>query len=212
MKTQTKIILFLAVAAICSCTILPANAQFSFGARVGANLATEPAVGLYHQTLARPYFGIFSNYQFSGPIAFHLGLNYSGEGANYKDLGTDETFKIRHSFLTIPFLIQYRFGFGGYIEAGPQFGILLSAKEKYNDEESVDAKSYYKGTDFSAGVGLGYDLQKGALKGLGINVRYMRGLTNINKTDVGDNTDIKSRVLSIGLAYTFKSHAVSNKK
>jgi len=40
----------------------------------------------------------------------------------------------------------------------------------------------------------------------------MRGLTQLNKTDIGDNTDIRSRVLSIGLAYTVKNHPASNKK
>ena len=212
MKTQSKTSLLLILVVCCSCAVLPVSAQLAFGARAGANLATEPAQGLYHQFLARPYFGIFANYKFKIPVALQVGVNYSGEGANYKDLGTDETFKIRHSFLTIPVLVQYRFGFGGYIEAGPQFGLLLSAREKYNDEASTDAKQYYKGTDVSAGIGLGYDLGKGGLQGLGFNVRYMRGLTKLNKTDVGDNSDIKSRVLSIGVTYTIRGHKNTNKK
>ncbi|MDB5158797.1 MAG: hypothetical protein JWR50_3504 [Mucilaginibacter sp.] len=179
-----------------------AHAQFTVGARAGANLATEPVPDLYHVFLARPYAGLFGQYSFSG-VGVQVGVNYSGEGANYKDLSTNDVFHIRQSFLTIPVLVSYKFGFGGYIEAGPQFGFLLSAKEQDGTDPYMDTKKYYKGTDVSAGLGLGYDFKpSSALKGFGFNVRYMRGLTNLNKDVVGTSTDgIKSRVLSIGLTY-----------
>ncbi|TSJ43252.1 PorT family protein [Mucilaginibacter corticis] len=178
-----------------------AHAQFTVGARAGANFATEPVPDLYHVFLARPYAGLFGQYNFSG-LGIQLGVNYSGEGANYRDLSTEDIYHIRHSFLTIPVLVSYKFGFGGYIEAGPQFGLLLSAKEQDGGDPYMDTKQYYKGTDVSAGGGFGYDFKEtSALKGFGLSIRYMRGLTNFNKEVVGNNVGIKSRVLSAGLTY-----------
>lgn len=193
-----------------SLAILPANAQFSVGARAGANLATEPVPDLYHVFLARPYFGLFGQYNVSTHFALQLGLNYSGEGANYKDEGTGDAYQVRHAFLTIPLMVQYKFSFGGYIEAGPQFGILLSAKERMDDEPFADSKQYYKGTDFGAGVGVGYEFSHKTLRGFGFSARYMRGISAINKVDVV-GSDIKTRVLSIGLTYRFIGNG-SNKK
>jgi hypothetical protein len=211
MKKQFNKVLFTAIFCLSLFSVLSARAQFSAGVRAGANLATEPVNGYYHVFLARPYVGVFGQYNFSA-VGLQVGANYSGEGANYKDLSTGDVFHIRQAFLTVPVLVSYKFGFGGYIEAGPQFGFLLSASEKDNGDASIDTKSYYKGTDVSAGVGLGYDF-KGAVHGVGINVRYMRGVTNLNKAAVDDDNDgIKSRVLSIGLTYKFMTNTASAKK
>ena len=200
MKKQIKIIIFTSFICVSLFSTLAVRAQISFGARAGANFATEPVPNLYHVFLARPYFGIFTQYNLGSPFALQLGLNYSGEGANYKDLSSGDTFQIRHAFLTIPLFAQYKFSFGGYIEAGPQFGFLLSARERTNNDAFVDSKAYYKGTDVSAGVGLGYEFKSKSLSGLGLSARYVRGLTELNKVVV-DGVSLKSRVLSIGLTY-----------
>jgi len=202
MKNQLKNLLFVTIVSLALLVTKTAHAQVTFGARAGANLATEPVPNLYHVFLARPYAGVFAQFNIIAPFALQLGANYSGEGANYKDLATNDTYQIRHSFLTIPLLAQYQFPFGGYIAAGPQFGFLLSASAKTNNDAAIDSKSYYKGTDFGASVGIGYEFSGKTLTGFGFNIRYMRGLTNINK-DNGDVTadNVKTRVLSIGVTY-----------
>jgi hypothetical protein len=211
MKTPTKTILSTSLICFCLLITLSARAQFSVGARAGANLATEEPADYYHVFLARPYAGIFAQYQLGSPVSLQLGLNYSGEGVNLKDLSTNDIYHARQSYLTVPFLIQYKFAFGGYIEAGPQVGFLLSANEKFNSEASVDTKDFYKSTEFSGGLGLGYEISQGSLTGFGINVRYMRGISAINKTDAGDE-NVKNRVLSIGLTYRLISPESGNKK
>jgi hypothetical protein len=205
MKKLFKAILFALSICLFTCVTKTANAQFSAGARAGANFATEPANGLYHVFLARPYVGIFGQYQLAAPLGLQLGVNYSGEGANYKDEQSGDTYQIRHAFLTIPLMLQYEFSFGGYIEAGAQYGFLLSAKERANSDAFADSKQYYKGTDASAGVGLGYEFKGNALAGFGLSARYMRGLTAFNKYPLEDGSNVKSRVLSVGLTYRFES-------
>ena len=126
---------------------MPASAQFSAGIGAGANLATQPTPDFQHEFLALPYGGIFARYQLHIPIAFQLGVDYSGEGVNLKDLGTSETVHSRLDYLAVPLFAQYHFPFGGYVELGPQFGFLLSAKESADgpdNVENLDTKSFYK--------------------------------------------------------------------
>jgi outer membrane immunogenic protein len=203
MTKQIKTLI--AAAMICSSLFSStlAHAQLSVGARAGINFATEPIPDYYHVFLARPQFGIFGQYNFHSPLAVQVGLTYSGEGANYRDDASGDTYHVRHAFLNIPLWIQYKLPVGFYIEAGPQFGLLLSGKESDNSGEYTDTKKYYKGTDFGAGIGLGYEFPKNALKGFGLNVRYIRGLSAINKDPIAGN-DIKTRVLGVGLTYRFK--------
>ena len=203
MKKQIKTLI--AAAMICSSLFVSTlvHAQLSVGARAGINFATEPYPAFYHVFLARPQFGIFGQYNFHSPFAVQLGLTYSGEGANYRDNQSGDTYHVRHAFLNIPLWLQYKLPVGLYFEAGPQFGLLLSGKESVNDGQYIDTKSYYKGTDFGAGIGIGYEFSKNALKGFGLNVRYIRGLSAINKDPI-EGYNIKTRVLGVGLTYRFE--------
>jgi len=178
---------------------MPASAQFSAGIGAGANLATQPATGFQHEFLALPYGGIFGRYQLPVPIAIQLGVDYSGEGVNLKDLSTSDFVHSRLSYLTVPLFAQYHFSFGGYVELGPQFGFLLSAKESADGENNIDTKEFYKSTDISGGIGLGYEFKNG----LGIGARYLRSFSSIEKGDdeETDSESLKNRILSIGLTY-----------
>ena len=131
------------------------------------------------------------------------GANYSGQGTNLKDLGTGDTYQIRTSYFTVPVLLQFRFHFGGYIEAGTQFAYLLSASESQNNGSSSDIKPTYNGTDLDWGGGIGYEFSHASKHGFGINARYMRGLSALNKNPSLTGIDVKNRTLSIGLTYRF---------
>ena len=111
MKKLVKTIFFTCIVCITVSLSQSAKAQFSAGARAGVNFATEPALDIYHVFLARPYAGVYGQYQLGIPFSIQVGANYSGEGANYKDLSTGDTYQIRHSFLTVPLLAQYKFHF-----------------------------------------------------------------------------------------------------
>ncbi|MDR3714624.1 MAG: porin family protein [Puia sp.] len=195
-KMSIQKILFISCVCLFSLAALPAAAQFSAGVAAGINFATQPTSEYYHQTLVRPYGGLYAQYKLKIPIDFRVGLNYSGEGVKLKDEGTGDTYNSSLSYLNIPVFVQYRFSFGGYVEAGVQPGILLSAKEKDNGGASFDTKQYYKSSDFGAGVGVGYECKGG----LGFNARYIRGLAAVNKAGTSTE-DLKNRMLSIGLTY-----------
>ncbi len=84
-----------------------------------------------------------------------------------------------------------------YVEAGPQFGFLVSAKSKFNNG-SVDVKDATKGFDFGLGLGAGYYFTPN----IGVNLRYVAGLTDIVKDRIGGDS-AKNGVFQAGLSYKF---------
>jgi hypothetical protein len=92
-------------------------------------------------------------------------------------------------------MVQYRLVPEFYLEAGPQFGFLTSAKLKTGNLE-LDVKDQYKSVDFGLGFGLGYQFPIG----VGIGARYMFGLSNA--FDLGEIVH-KNSVAQVGVFYTF---------
>lgn len=118
-------------------------------------------------------------------------IYYSAEGAKLKSNDT----KINLGFLNVPVLVQYMFDNGFRIEAGPQIGFLLNAKNKVNST-STDVKDGYNSTNFSIPVGLGYL----TTTGLGFDARYNFGLSDISKSSA---SKVHSNVFQFGIFYQF---------
>ncbi len=92
---------------------------------------------------------------------------------------------------------------GFSLEAGPQVGLLLSAKEEYDwdgDTGEVDIKEHLKGIDFGVNFGLGYKLDNG----VNFGARYNLGLSdaNDNAEFLGDST-YKNNVFQFSVGYFF---------
>ena len=105
------------------------------------------------------------------------------------------------NYLSVPILVKYAIQSSGFsVSAGPQIGLLLSAK--YGD---TDIKSNLKGTDFSGVIGVEYALPMGII----FSARYQIGFANVGKSsttsgsgysyNVSDN--IKNNALSITVGY-----------
>lgn len=89
------------------------------------------------------------------------------------------------------------------LQAGPQIGFLLSAKGKteasamgLSIEEEEDVKDEFKGLDFGLNFGAGYELENG----LGFDVRYNLGLSNISDYDDANGGN---GVFQITVGYAF---------
>lgn len=90
------------------------------------------------------------------------------------------------------------------LEAGPQIGFLTSAKtstklDGYSQTFDEDAKKYFESVDFGLNFGAGYDFTKNVSAG----VRYNLGLSNILKTEPGDNSESQNSVFSLSVGYKF---------
>ena len=82
---------------------------------------------------------------------------------------------------------------GFSLEAGPQIGFLLSAK---NDK--TDVKDSFNTVDFGVNFGLGYKLDNG----LNFGARYNLGLSDINNIDNSSNKN-RIGVFQLSVGYFF---------
>ena len=131
-------------------------------------------------------------------VAKHLALQpeiqYSAQGAKYSDNNGDN--KINLNYINVPVLLQYMWDNGFRLQAGPQAGILVSAKSDINDNK-VDIKNNYKPLDLGLSFGASYIHPS---TGVGIDARYNLGLSNINENTASKSTN---RGVQVSLFYIF---------
>jgi hypothetical protein len=124
---------------------------------------------------------------FTGSMGIQPELFYSSVGAKWPDSGSGvET--IKTDYLTLPVFFRYNITDNFHLLAGPQFGILMSAKGTDNSG-TQDIKSSLKSSDFSGVIGAGLDFGP-----INAGLRYNFGLSDINATGGGT---IKNNVFQI---------------
>ncbi|RRQ46268.1 PorT family protein [Chryseobacterium sp. SC28] len=169
------------------------NAQTKFGLKAGGNLSSvsntednESKFGFYG--------GAFANMPLSASFNIQPELIYSGKGVSFDGAGDP---RLNLDYISVPVFFQYEATPQFYLEAGPEFSFLISAKTKY-DGASVDVKDSINGFDLGIGLGAGYNFTAS----FGANIRYVAGVTDILK----DNEDdaYTNGVLQLGLTYTFQ--------
>lgn len=178
-------------------TFAAAKAQSTFGVKAGLNVANIGGQDVDNNK-ARIAFhgGVYGNFGLADKLSIQPELVYSSQGVIFDYVGEDS--KTRLNYLNIPVMFQYQIVEGFYAQAGPQFGFLMSAKNKYG-KVTTDIKNDRKKFDFGIGVGAGYKFPKTPL---GIDARYNIGLSKLD-----ENNDLKryNRVFQIGLFYQLGS-------
>jgi hypothetical protein len=171
-----------------------AFAQLSGGIRAGLNFSNESAksddldlddtgdmkVGMQ--------LGLYLVGNLSEKIALQPELVFSSFGSKDDDGST------KLSYISIPVLLRYNINEMINIHAGPQFGILASAK--YEDE---DIKDFYNGLDLGAALGVGLDFGK-----VNAGLRYYFSLGNTADTDAIGVDDLKAKNTAIQLVVGYK--------
>ncbi|MFV8347125.1 porin family protein [Flavobacterium sp. ZB4P13] len=180
---------FLLLAVVTVLGFANVNAQeIKFGAKGGLNFASisgDNTKGIGAVTSFN--FGVLSEIPISDKFSFQPELMYSGQGYSFNDN------TIALSYLNIPLMGKYYLTKGLSVEAGPQIGFLLSAKN-----EKTDVKDSFNTFDFGVNFGLGYKLDNG----LNFGVRYNLGLTDINNLDNYSGKN-KNGVLQLSVGYFF---------
>lgn len=140
------------------------------------------------------HFGLIGHIHRSDYFAIQPEIIFSMQGAKYSAGGLD--YKTNLNYINIPVMFQYMFENGFRLEAGPQLGILVSAKNIVNDTDN-NIKDQVKTFDFGVGLGVSY---VHVSSGFGVDARYNIGLSNIN-----DNGTEKLRNAGIqfGVFYLF---------
>ncbi|SRX55810.1 porin family protein [Aequorivita sp. CIP111184] len=208
-----KILLFATFAAF---TFTTANAQseFRIGFKGGVNFSS---VG-----------GDFTD-NYDGRTSFHIGglveipisekfaiqpeLLYSSQGAKseYDNSFGDSLVigkeKLKLDYINIPIMAKYYIINGLSVEAGPQFGFLISAKNEYevsgfrgDESGDDDVKDFYNSLDIAIGIGASYRLNNGVF----FSLRFNKGITKVNE-DL-DYSVIEEGDPIPGFDYSYKQH------
>ena len=160
------------------------------GIKVGFNVASlNVEDGVDYNSIVSAHAGGLVHIHVSPHFALQPELFLSGQGG---ERGND---KVRLYYLNLPVLFQYLVGNGFRLHTGPQLGMLLSAKEKVGNVE-YDIKDVLNTVDFGWEFGAGYQFPG---SGLGIDVRYTLGITDITE----GSSDFQNRVFAVGLFYQF---------
>ena len=174
---------------------LHSNAQAKLSLQGGLNLADLKASGggmsLTYGTRTSVNFGLNADFDGSDKFNLRSGLLYNGFGAK-SDGGV-----LKLDYLIVPVLARFKIAEGFYGLAGPQIGLLISAKSKYEDE-TVDAKEGFKGSNISALIGAEYKFSDK----FSLSAGYNAGLTNIAKDTDGDGK-LTTNGFSVNFGFSF---------
>lgn len=191
-----KVVLVLAIIAVG----FGAQAQVKFGVKAGLNgynFSGDEADDLNTETKIGFNVGGLVNVPISEKFSFQPEVVFSTEGAKISE--GDDRINFNLNYINIPLLAQFNSASGFYAEAGPQIGLLMSAKTDSKIggvSADEDIKDQLKGTNFSVAIGAGYKLASG----LGFGARYNFGLSNISDDET---SDIKVGGFQVGISFTF---------
>ena len=151
--------------------------------------------------------GVFMNAPLAESFSIQPEVLYSQYGSKAESGNTSTSLKF--DYITVPVMFQYNATPEFYLEAGPEFGFLVSAKSKNtvsngngsgSDTNELN-KDNFNGFNFGLGLGLGFDITKN----FGVNARYTAGFSDVTKPESDPSTDAKNRNnnFQVGLSYKF---------
>jgi hypothetical protein len=163
-----------------------ANAQHvNIGVKGGLNAYSIANGSVFDNDLELGFhLGLIGHVHLTDPIALQPELVFSMQGSKNTDL----------NYVNIPLMVQYMYNNGFRIQAGPQLGVLVSAKSKINNVQT-DVKGDYESIDLALGAGISY---VNPATDFGVDIRYNHGLTNISKSDMAA---IYNRGFQLGVFY-----------
>lgn len=209
------------------------SSPVTFGVKAGFNATTlshpdwqDESVQYDGNQKIKPGFnaGVFVNIPVAEKFSIQPELLFSQMGSKSKDTYTysdgfygfktelDDKFTL--NYIVLPLMVQYNILPQLYVEAGPEFGLLLGAKSKgetttteISGSKSVTTtKSYsnkppmelYNKFNFGIGIGAGYYFTQN----LAATARFTAGITDIRNNNSGGA--VRNNAFQVGLAYKFK--------
>ena len=171
--------------------------------------------------------GVFANFPLSSKFTIQPELLYTQYGNKTTFTTTNQntpgytvsgknTGSTSLDYIALPVMFQYKATPQFYLEAGPEFGLLINAKNKYDlnvtytptsgpvtttsTSGTSDVKDNINSFNLGLGAGAGYYFTPN----IGITARYVAGVTKINKYHIANSSDnVINSVFQVGLAYKF---------
>ena len=194
---KTKLVTFLVAVLV----MQAASAQFRIGAKAGANIVKVDGVSFKDQFRYGYHLGGFTEIFLAkdkklslqpevlfNQYATSLDSNYK---TLYQNVINSNQSKVKLNYLSFPILLNYKLIGPVYLQAGPQFSILMDQSRTLL-QNGGDA---FKKGDFSMIGGVQVRISKIYLTG-----RYVIGLNNINDIDNKDEWKSQAIQLSVGLS------------
>lgn len=150
--------------------------------RYGYHLGGFAEIGLGDKLSIQPEV-LFNQYQTRADSSFSNIYQNATDFSNYRD--------VKLNYLSIPILLSYKLGNILSLQAGPQFGVLMSQDKNLLQE----GKEAFKTGDFSLLGGAQINISKLRLTG-----RYFVGLNNINDISDQNKWNNQGWQLSVGIA------------
>ena len=194
-----------------------ATAAPRFGLKGGVNLATlemdDDVANTNYNTNLKTSFnvGAFVNLPVgTGMFRLQPEVVYSGQGSKVSGTpvigsrtSTDD-YEVDIHYINVPIMAQIQTTGGFFVEAGPQFGVMISAKQDNQTGDDPEIQDYVKKLDIGLGAGLGYLSRIG----LGVGARYVHGFSNVwNREDAPasavSSLEMSNRVIQFSLIYQF---------
>lgn len=171
-----------------------------FGAKAGVNSTNFYGDDVDDYGSVRGFvIGGFVRFALSDKFDLQPELLYSQQGAEISMIsdGINVDMEYKLDYINIPIVLKRNFNSGLNVHAGPQLGILTSAKVDWKAQGSSgdeDIKDELEDIDFSLCLGVGYEFTSG----LGFDLRF-----NIGLTDIDDDMDGKHTVGQLTVSYAF---------
>jgi hypothetical protein len=177
------------------------------GVKLGLNLAKFTGADADNEKmLTGVAFGGFITYSFNDLFAIQPEVYYTMKGSKttVTYLNTDYDVTNKFNYIEIPVLFRVQLAGGTSFKpnfyAGPELGILMSAKSKVKGGSEIDLKDDVKSTDIGiiGGVGAEYPMGSGKLL---LDIRYDAGLSKLDDTPA--KGDYKNSAITILVGYGF---------
>jgi hypothetical protein len=180
------------------------QAEVAIGIKAGPNFSTvdtKASAGENYKNRAGFHGGAFVLIK-AAKIGIQPEVIFSQQGSKVEI--NSQNFESNFSYVNIPIMLKLYTVAGINIQAGPQFGFITNAETPIQDQLSPgtyrveDVKDKMKSSDFTLGLGLGWDLPFG----LTLDARYNLGLSKIYEDAPRNQTeDAKNQVFQFSLGY-----------
>ncbi len=171
---------------------------FGVGIKVGTNINKLKGQSFKDQFTYGYSAGIYADIKASNKWSIQPEVLFNQVSTDTSDkfstlyqINADKISKIKLNYLSIPILINYNLSKGISLQAGPQFGVLMSQ----NKNLLQDGKEAFKTGEFSLLGGLQLKFSSIRLYG-----RYAIGLNNIN--DIDNQDSWKNQSIQLGIGFT----------
>lgn len=186
------------------------SADVRFGIKAGMNVSSLSKNETLEDQGSKIGFnaGVFANIPVAESFSIQPEVLYSqyGDKYDYVVAGNRYSYANHLDYVTVPVMFQYNFIPNLYVEAGPEFGFMVSAKNKAKNETNNDVlaeSGNYKDNfnTFNVGIGLGAGYY--FTDNIGITARYVAGVTDIAKDRPANSDAVRNNAFQVGLAYKF---------